>query len=337
MEKIIEEDLSTIEKNLIQFTDKMKDKRILITGGAGFLGSWLCDILNRFGAEITCLDNLSTSSIDNIKHLLDKKNFRLIKENVSSFKTDEKFDYIIHMASRAEPKDYPNHPLDTMSANSIGTLNMLELAKKSGVKCFLFTSTSEIYGDSTIIPTPETYPGNVSSISVRSCYDESKRFGESLCMAFFREHKLPVVIARIFNTYGPRLRGGPYGRAISSFIEQTLANKPITIFGDGQQTRSFCYITDQIEGIFKLLVSSSFGEVFNIGNDREIKIMELANLIKKLTKSKSEIIFGPLPEGDPKRRRPDLTKTNKILNYYPEVGLEDGLKRTIGWIKSLQK
>ena len=331
----IQRDVKEIIRNLgdIRFEDKV----ILVTGGAGFLGSWICDVLVEQGARVICVDNLSSGLESNISHLLDRENFRFIKHDISEpLKLDEeKIDLIMHLASRASPLEFDKYPIEIIRANTLGTMNMLELARKHNAR-FLFTSTSEVYGDAKVIPTPETYNGNVNPIGVRSCYDESKRCGEALCMAYLRQYGLDVRIARTFNTYGPRMRAdGVYGRVVPRFITQALNNEPITIFGDGKQTRSFCYVTDQIEGLLRLAwFDECKGEVVNIGNPNEIKILELAEIIKKIANSKSEIKFYPPMPDDPRRRCPDITKAKKILNWIPKVELEDGLKRTVEWFKN---
>jgi len=332
----VQRDIKEIIKNLgdISFEDNV----ILITGGAGFLGSWLCDVLVEQGARVICVDNLSSGLESNISHLLNEDNFKFIRHDVSEpLKLDEKkVDLIMHLASRASPLEFDKYPIEIIRANTLGTMNMLELARKHNAR-FLFTSTSEVYGDAKVIPTPETYNGNVNPTGVRSCYDESKRCGEALCMAYLRQYGLDVRVARTFNTYGPRMRAdGVYGRVISRFITQALNNKPITIFGDGKQTRSFCYVTDQIEGLLRLAwFDECKGEVVNIGNPNEIKIIELAEIIKKIANSNSEIKFYPPMPDDPRRRCPDITKAKKILNWTPKVELEDGLKRTVEWFREV--
>ena len=325
MDKIIQEDREIIKKNLTSFASKVNGKTFLVSGCAGFLGSWLCDILSILDAKIIGVDNLSSGSESNVSHLK-KENFQLIKEDICEFRTNERIDYIVHMACIASPPQYMEHPIETLDASVLGTRNMLEIARKNDVKGFLFTSTSEIYGDAEIIPIPEHYWGNVNPIGPRSIYDEGKRVAETYCISFFQEYRLPVRVARIFNTYGPRLdvkSTSQYGRVIVKFITQALNNEPITVYGDGSQTRSFCYITDLIEGLLKLLLKPNIdGEVINLGNDEEISIINLANLIIKLTRSKSKITFQPLPKDDPKRRRPDLSKAKSLLNWVPKVSLE---------------
>ncbi|MDI6806911.1 MAG: SDR family oxidoreductase [Candidatus Aenigmarchaeota archaeon] len=342
MYRVIQEDIQTIIEELCEFKGKITDKTFLVTGGAGFLGSWFCDILNVFGARVICLDNLSSGSKKNIKHLTKNKNFKFINADVCSFNTHEKIDYIAHLASIASPPLYQKFPVQTLDANVIGTRNMLELARRNDIKSFLFTSTSEIYGNppDEAIPTPESYYGYVNPYGQRSMYDEGKRAAESYCYSYFIKYNLPIRIARIFNTYGPRLdikSTSQYGRVIIKFIYQALNNKPITVYGDGKQTRSFCYITDQMEGLFKLFMTPKInGEVVNIGNSEEISILRLARKVKKLTKSNSKITFQPLPPDDPRRRCPDLTKAKKLLNFKPKVSLQKGLKRMIDWQKRIR-
>jgi UDP-glucuronate decarboxylase len=335
---IITQDINTIVHDLRRFKKKIKNKKFLITGGAGFLGSWFCDVVIAMNGKVVCVDNLSSGSKKNVKHLLDNQNFEFIKADVCEFQTKKKFDYIIHMASLAAVDVYQKNPIRTLDANLVGTKNMLEIARRQKIKSFLFTSTSEVYGDAKIIPTPETYWGNVNPYGPRSMYDEAKRAAEAYCYAYRRKYKVPIRIARIFNTYGPRLdvkSTSQYGRVVVKFIWQALNNRPLTVYGDGKQTRSFCYITDQIIGLFKLLLTPKIdGEVVNIGNDKEIRIIDLAKLVIKLINSKSKITFKPLPPDDPKRRCPDLRKAKKLLHFKPKVGLEEGLKRMIKWCQT---
>ena len=310
-------------------------KRILITGGAGFLGSYLCDLFVSLGSYVSCLDNFSTSTLENIDHLTKMKNFRLLREDVSKIAIKETFNYIFHLSSRASPEDYQLHPVETLITNSIGSNETLKLAVK-GDSRILFASSSEIYGDPQVIPTSEDYWGNVNPVGVRSCYDEGKRFGEALFMAYRRQYGLDIRITRIHNTYGPRIRSdGNYARALPRFIDQALKGEDITVYGDGSQTRSFCYVSDTIRGIIAAIYNDEAkGEVFNIGNPCEISILGLAEKIKELTHSTSKIVFRPLPEDDPKRRSPSILKAKKRLNWQPKISLEDGLKRTIKWFKT---
>ncbi len=302
-------------------------KTCLITGGAGFIGSHLCDRLLSDGFKVICMDNLITGKAENISHLIDNKNFSYIEHDVTNhIDLNEKLDYILHFASIASPKDYVEYPIKTLKVGTLGTHNVLGLAKAEGVK-FMFASTSEVYGDPEINPQKENYWGNVNPVGTRSCYDESKRCGEALTMAYNRQHGIDTKIVRIFNTYGPRMRSRD-GRAVPEFITQALANKPITIFGDGRQTRSFCYITDLVEGVLKLM-KREYHMPINIGNPTEMSILELANVILDITDSKSKIVYKDLPEDDPKVRRPDIKLAKKELDWEPTVDLRDGLTETI--------
>jgi UDP-glucuronate decarboxylase len=348
MDEVIESDLDQIKLRLGNFASKVKNNTFLVSGGAGFLGSWFCDVLISFGGRVLCVDNLVTSSEDNIKHLKKYKNFEFIEVDISKFKVPPSIDYIVHMASIASPPLYQKYPIETLDAGIFGIKNLLEYSKSHKVLGFLLTSTSEIYGDPSneFIPTPENYYGYVSSFGPRSMYDESKRAEEAYCYAYFSELKkkgrnLPIRIARIFNTYGPRLdvQGtSQYGRVLMKFLIQALKGDPITIYGDGSQTRSFCYVTDQIVGLFKLLLEDDIdGSVVNLGNEKEISIFELTKKIIKVTDSKSFINLKSSPaykiEDDPKRRCPDISKAKKLLGYSNSVGLEDGLQRTAHWAK----
>lgn len=313
------------------WTKNCSNKRVVITGGAGFIGSHLVDVLMKNSCEVIVIDNLGTGRIENIKQHMDKKGFTFIKHDVTNpIKIDGHIDEIYHLASRASPKDYVNYPVETALANSVGTWNMLEIAREKDAK-ILFASTSEAYGEPLVHPQNEEYRGNVSSTGIRSCYDESKRFGEALMMAYHRQYGLQTRIVRIFNTYGPRMRVDD-GRVIPTFIVQALKNEDITINGDGTQTRSFCYVSDTVRGII-MLMDSNYIEPKNIGNPKETSILELAHLIKKLTGSRSRFRHLPLPPDDPTKRQPDISKARKLLGWKPEVDLVDGLKITIDWIK----
>ena len=312
-----------------------QDQRILITGGAGFIGSWICEVLVKQGARVMCLDNLASGLQKNIENLTGKDNFDFIDHDISKpIEFDEKFDLIMHLASRASPFEFDKFPIQILKANTLGIWVALGIAKKHKAR-FVYTSTSEVYGDPAPehVPTTESYNGNVNPVGPRSCYDESKRVGEAYVIAYKNQHDLDTRIVRIFNTYGPRMRAGDiYGRVVPRFIDQALNNDPITVFGDGRQTRSFNYATDQVEGILRLASSSNGrGEVINIGNDKEIQIIELAELIKKKISSDSEIIFQPLPEDDPKRRCPNITKARELLDWAPTTSLEEGIGKTIEW------
>jgi UDP-glucuronate decarboxylase len=330
MDHIIREDLEKIKCTVK--SDAFEGKTVLVTGGAGFIGSCLCDVLVGFGADVTAVDDMSTGRIKNIDHLAENPKFKLIKTDVCAFKSEEKFDLILNMAGHASPDEYMVHPIETLQTSAFGTQNMAELARKNDAP-LLFASTSEVYGDAEIVPTPESYWGKVNPIGPRSCYDEGKRFAEALLMAHVKQYGLDVKIPRIFNTYGPRLReDGLYGRAMSRFILQALTGEPITVYGDGKQTRSFCYVTDIVTGLLLLSASEKAkGEVVNIGNSHEVTILELANKIKELTKCKSSLTFCPLPKDDPKRRCPDTNKLGRLVDWKPNIAFEDGLKRTITW------
>lgn len=303
----------------------------VVTGGAGFLGSWLCEYLLNKDHKVICVDNLITGNMDNIKHLMDNKKFTFINHNVTrELFLKENIGYIYHLASLASPVDYQKYPIQTLKVGAMGTMNMLGLAKEKNAS-FMFLSTSEVYGDPNVSPQKEEYWGNVNPIGLRSCYDESKRFAEALIMAYHRYHKLETKIARIFNTYGPRMRKND-GRVVPNFICQALKNEDITIYGDGFQTRSFCYVTDLIEGIYRLMIHDYYLPV-NIGNPQEYHIIELARIICKMTESKSKIVFESLPEDDPKQRRPDISLAKKILNWEPKVSLDEGLTKTIEYFR----
>lgn len=303
--------------------------KVLVTGGAGFIGSFLCERLLEEGNEVICLDNLSTGKKSNVEHLFKNQNFKFIEHDVTR-SIELKIDSIFHMASPASPVDYLRLPIETSMANSIGTFNMLELGRKNNVR-FLLASTSEVYGDPLEHPQKETYWGHVNPFGIRSCYDESKRFAETLTMSFFRKYDLDARIARIFNTFGPRMRKND-GRAIPNFIVQALSGQPITVYGDGKQTRSFCYISDMINGLMKFMFTENLsGQVVNLGNIEERTIISVARKIKNLTKSKSKIVFKSLPEDDPSKRKPDINKAKKMFAWEPKVDFVDGLNKTIGW------
>ena len=311
---------------------KKKQPTSVVTGAAGFLGSHLTDLLLSRGHKVIGLDNFVTGSADNIAHLGGNKNFKFIQQDVTEFIFLEgPVDYVWHFASPASPIDYLQIPIQTMKVGSLGTHKALGLAKNKGAR-FLVASTSEIYGDPHVHPQTEEYWGNVSTIGPRGCYDEAKRFAEALTMAYHREHKVETRIVRIFNTYGPRMRIND-GRVVPAFISQALTNKPITIFGKGTQTRSFCYYADLIEGIYRLMMSD-YDLPVNIGNPVEMTMLQFAEQIIKATKSKSKIVFKPLPQDDPKQRKPDITKAKKLLKWEPKVKLADGLKDTIKYFRT---
>ena len=304
--------------------------RIVITGGAGFIGSHLVDKFIWLGHEVVVIDNLITGRNDNLTL---HKNLTFIEQNVCEYLEGEgKIDWVLHFASPASPADFKKLPIQILKVGSIGTIHALGLAKAKKAK-FLLASTSEVYGDPLEHPQKESYIGNVDCISERSVYDEAKRFAEAVTMAYHRYHKTDTRIARIFNTYGPRMRPDD-GRVISNFISQALSKNPITVYGDGSQTRSFQYITDLVEGIMRLM-DADYNDPVNLGNPNEFTILELANSIKRITNSNSSIVFMPLPQADPKRRRPDITRAKQILNWEPKVSLEDGLIKMIEYYKSI--
>jgi dTDP-glucose 4,6-dehydratase len=307
--------------------------RAVVTGGAGFLGSHLCDRLIAEGWEVLALDNMITGAAANVGHLKGNPKFKLENRNVSdidSMNVEGEVGYVLHFASPASPPDYLKHPIETMRVGSIGTQNALELALRKKAKFFM-ASTSECYGDPEMSPQKEEYWGHVNSVGPRSVYDEAKRFSEALTMAYHRHHGVDTHIVRIFNTYGPRMRLND-GRALPNFVYQALSGQALTVFGDGKQTRSFCYVDDLIEGIYRLMLSDEHLPV-NIGNPHEITMLEFAERIRKYFGDKPRIIFEPLPQDDPKRRCPDISKAKRLLNWEPKVNLEEGLKRTLEYFK----
>jgi len=310
---------------------ELRQRVAVVTGGAGFLGSHLCDKLITEGMKVICIDNLITGNPDNISHLMGNDNFQFIKHDITNFiHVSGKVDYILHFASPASPIDYLKLPIQTLKVGSLGTHKVLGLAKEKNAT-FLLASTSEVYGDPDVHPQKEDYWGNVNPIGPRGVYDEAKRFAEALTMAYHRYHNISTRIVRIFNTYGPRMRLND-GRALPAFIGQALSNQDLTVFGDGSQTRSFCYVSDEVEGIYRLLISDQT-EPVNIGNPDEITVKEFAEEVIKLTNSKSKISFKELPEDDPKVRQPDISKAKAILGWEPKVNREEGLKRTIKFFK----
>ncbi|MGC8793831.1 MAG: UDP-glucuronic acid decarboxylase family protein [Bryobacteraceae bacterium] len=305
--------------------------RFLVTGAAGFIGSHMCDRLLEEGHEVIAVDNLSTGSRANLEHLQGRPGFRFILHDVCEpLEIEEPLDGVLHLASPASPKDYLAHPIETLDVGSIGTRRMLELARRHGAR-FLLSSTSECYGDPLVHPQPESYWGNVNPVGPRSCYDEAKRFAEALTMAYRRVYGLRTSIARIFNTYGPRMKLDD-GRVVPTFLDQALRGVPLTVYGDGSQTRSFCYVSDMIEGLWRLLLSGEPGPI-NLGNPVELTVLEFARRILELTGSRSPIEFRPLPEDDPRRRQPDISKARELLGWEPRVSLEEGLKETIAWFR----
>jgi len=305
--------------------------RALITGGAGFLGSHLCELFLDRGHEVIAIDNFITGNPANVQHLIGREGFSFVKYDVTNYiHIDGDLDYVLHFASPASPIDYLEKPIQTLKVGSLGTHKTLGVAKDKGAR-YLIASTSEVYGDPLVHPQKEDYWGNVNPVGPRGVYDEAKRFAEAMTMAYHRFHGVETRIVRIFNTYGPRMRIKD-GRVVPAFISQALRNEPMTVFGDGSQTRSFCFVTDLIEGIYRLLMSDEVNPT-NIGNPNEMTVLQFAEEIKRLTGSKAPIEFRPLPEDDPKIRRPDITKARTLLNWEPVVPLEEGLTKTIDYFR----
>ncbi|MBF0291245.1 MAG: SDR family oxidoreductase [Nitrospinae bacterium] len=307
---------------------------ILITGGSGFIGSHLCDKLLSEGHSVTCVDNLITGSRKNVSHIAGNPGFRFIERDIVNGLDDIKgpFDLVFHMASPASPPDYLRHPIETLLTGSIGTHKTLDVATRDK-SVFLLASTSEVYGDPEIHPQTETYWGNVNSIGPRSCYDEAKRYAEAATMAYHRSRGTDIRIVRIFNTYGPRMRVND-GRAVANFICQALQGEDITVYGDGSQTRSLCFVSDLVEGIVRMMKSGSPGVPVNLGNPVEMTMLELAEMVIKFTGSKSRIIHNSLPEDDPKKRKPDISRARESLGWEPKVKLEEGLMKTIAYFRA---
>jgi len=307
--------------------------RIVVSGAAGFIGSHLCDRLLSEGHSVVALDNFLTGSPRNLAHLDGHPDFEFREQDITrSFSVAGPVDGVINMASPASPKDYLDHPIETLEVGSIGSRNMLELALEKNAR-YLVSSTSECYGDPMVHPQVETYWGNVNPVGPRSCYDESKRFAEAITMAYHRKHGVRTNIARIFNTYGPRMKLDD-GRVVPAFLDQALRGQPMTVFGTGSQTRSFCYVTDLVDGLYRLMLSDERYPV-NLGNPREMTILEFAEHIRRLTGAKSEIVFQPLPEDDPRQRRPDISKARSLLGWEPRVTLDDGLRETVEYFREL--
>ena len=303
----------------------------VVTGAAGFLGSHLTDLLLARGHRVIGIDNLVTGSVDNIAHLAGNRAFRFIEQDVTEFLfLDGPVDFVWHFASPASPVDYLELPIQTLKVGSLGTHKTLGLALNKKAR-FLLASTSEVYGDPLVHPQPEEYWGNVNPIGPRGCYDEAKRFAEALTIAYRNQHRMETRIVRIFNTYGPRMRLND-GRVVPAFISQALENRPLTVFGDGSQTRSFCYVLDLIEGIYRLMMSD-YDLPMNIGNPTELTVLDFAKEIIRATRSRSRIVFKPLPQDDPKQRRPDISKARKYLNWSPRVPLPEGLVETIAYFR----
>lgn len=305
--------------------------KILVTGGAGFVGSHLCEDLLGADQQVTCIDNFLTGSRANIGHLLAEPAFKLIEHDVREALPVDDYDFIFHMASPASPADYGAMPIETLIINALGCRNVLDLAVATKAGLFI-ASTSEVYGDPKESPQSEEYWGNVNPVGIRSCYDEGKRFAEALAVAYQRQYGMKVILGRIFNTFGPRMRIND-GRAVPNFINQALSGEPLTVYGDGTQTRSFCFVSDLVAA-FRLILHKGEGpflKIVNLGNDAEMTVLELAETIKKLCKSQSEIVFQPLPQDDPLQRRPKLDRAKGWLGYEPKVTLEDGLAQVIAW------
>ena len=306
--------------------------KTIITGGAGFVGSHLCDLLILKGHEVICVDNLITGSAQNIEHI-ESDRFTYLEHDVTKpLYFGDKIDYIFHLASPASPIDYFALPIQTLKVGALGTYNMLGLAKEHGAR-FLLASTSEVYGDPLVNPQPETYWGNVNPIGPRGVYDEAKRYGEAITMAYHRYHGMDTRIARIFNTYGPRMRAGD-GRVVPNFINQALRGEDLTVYGDGSQTRSFCYVSDLVDGLFRLMMSD-FSDPVNIGNPGEMTVLEFAEVVVEIIGSDSQIVFEDLPVDDPKVRRPDISRAKDLLGWAPVVGLEEGLRETIRYFEGI--
>ena len=310
----------------------------VITGGAGFLGSHFCERLIAEGFRVICLDNYLTGTLDNLRPIMENPNLTLMQADVTEpIRISDPVDYVLHFASPASPKDYLRHPIHTLKVGALGTYHTLGLAQAKGA-VFLLASTSEVYGDPEVNPQPETYWGKVNPVGARSVYDEAKRFAEAITMAYHRQNGVDIRIARIFNCYGPRMRLDD-GRAMPNFIVQALRGEPLTIYGDGTQTRSFCYLDDMIEGLLSLLTFEpeasipDVDRIFNIGAPEEITMLELVKYMKELTGSRSEVVFGPLPDDDPRVRRPDICRAQRVLRWSPKVSLEEGLRRTICYFR----
>lgn len=310
---------------------------ILITGGAGFIGSHLTEFLLGEGHNVTVIDNLITGNTRNIEHLRSNNNLTFIEADIITFDFSQlpAFDIVFNLASPASPVQYQKHPVETLRVNSEGTYNVLEHIRKTGKGRFVQASTSEVYGDPLIHPQKEDYWGNVNSFGTRSCYDEAKRYAEAIIYSYMTKHAVDARIARIFNTYGPRMEKED-GRVVSNFITQSLTNSPITIYGDGSQTRSLCYVSDMVRGLYLLATTNDItGEIINLGNPNEKTVLEIGSIIKSMTQSSSEIVFKPIEKDDPKRRKPDITKAKEILNWEPQVPLEEGLAQTIAYFKTV--
>jgi nucleoside-diphosphate-sugar epimerase len=307
--------------------------RAVVTGGSGFLGSHLCDLLRAREWEVVAVDNFLTGNRDNVAHLADDAGFRLVEHDViAGIPVDGPVDAVLHLASPASPPEYLAHPIATLEVGAVGTRHALDLARANGAR-FLLASTSEIYGDPLVHPQPESYFGNVNSVGPRAVYDEAKRYAEAITMSYHREFGVDTKIVRIFNTYGPRLSAAD-GRVVSNFLAQAMRGEPLTVYGDGKQTRSFCFVSDEVDGLLRLLESDHVGPM-NIGNPDEFTMLELAELVLELTGGGSDLVFEPLPTDDPKQRRPDISLAERVLDWRPRVDLREGLARTHDWYRRL--
>lgn len=338
---VVEEDVDSLVLDLKGQGVNFKGQSVLVTGGAGFLGSWICNVLVKQEAEVTCIDNLCSGRMENLQHLKGSENFTFVEHDISKpIFFDDQIDVVMHLASRASPFEFAKFPIQILKANTLGTWVALGIAKNKTAR-IVYTSTSEIYGDPdpSNVPTAETYTGNVNPVGPRSCYDEAKRTGEAFVKAYNIQHELDCRILRVFNSYGPRMRPGDlYGRVVPRFIDQALSGNALTVFGDGTQTRSFTYVTDTVEGVLKAAwLPNLSGEVMNLGNNNETRIIDLANMILELTGSRSRIEFYPLPIDDPKRRCPDINKAERLLGWKPKTDLKQGLLRTITWFRGKVK
>ncbi len=336
---VIEEDVNSLVRSLNEQKINFEGQSVLVTGGAGFIGSWICDVLVKQGTQVICVDNFSSGRRENVLHLTGLENFKLVEHDISQpIFFDEKIDVVMHLASRASPFEFARFPIQILKANTLGTWVALGITKEHKAR-LVYASSSEIYGnpDPKHVPTPETHTGNVNPVGPRSCYDEAKRVGEAFITAYRIQHGLDTRILRIFNMYGPRMRPGDiYGRVVPRFIDQAVTGRPLTVFGDGTQTRSFTYVMDMVEGILRATyLPEVSGEVINLGSRVETRIIDLAKIILKLTGSKSGIEFHPLPVDDPRRRCPDISRAEKILRWRPKISFEQGLARTIKWFRAL--
>jgi len=336
MHREIKEDIDRIISDLSNFINFSGKGRILVTGGAGFMGSYICECLIHAGWEVICVDDLSSGMLENVRNLLGRQNFKFIGHDVSEpLEISGKIDFVLHLASMNAPSEFEQYGVEIIKANVFGTYNMLRLANEKDA-IFLFSSSSEVYGDPAVAPTPEDYRGNVNLIGVRGPYDESKRCGEALCFAFQRKHGTKVKVVRIFNTYGPMQRwDGIHGKVMAKFIVQALKNEPITIYGSGLQTRSFIYVTDTVTAILKaMIIGEALGEVINVGSTEDVTIKKLAEIVVKEVGSSSRIEYKTMPTDEPSRRQPDISKARRLLGWGPKIPLKNGIQRTARWLKT---